>query len=35
VLKRRIAHAFPFEEAADAHSYIQERRNIGKVLLVP
>ena len=32
VLKPRIAHAFPFEEAADAHSYIQDRRNIGKVL---
>jgi NADPH:quinone reductase-like Zn-dependent oxidoreductase len=35
VLKPRIARAFPFEEAADAHSYVQDRRNIGKVLLVP
>jgi NADPH:quinone reductase-like Zn-dependent oxidoreductase len=35
VLKPRIARAFPFDEAAAAHDYVQERRNIGKVLLVP
>jgi NADPH:quinone reductase-like Zn-dependent oxidoreductase len=35
VFKPRIAHAFPFRDAADAHSYIQDRRNIGKVLLIP
>lgn len=28
-----IARVFPFEEAAEAHRYLQERRNIGKVLL--
>lgn len=27
--------AFPFEQAPAAHAYIQERRNFGKVLLVP
>jgi len=26
---------FPFERAAEAHHYIQDRRNFGKVLLVP
>lgn len=35
VLKPRIARAFSFDEAAAAHHYVQERRNIGKVLLVP
>ena len=30
-----IAETFPFERAGDAHRYIQERRNVGKVLLVP
>jgi NADPH:quinone reductase-like Zn-dependent oxidoreductase len=35
VLKPRVAHAFPFDQAADAHNYIQDRRNVGKVLLVP
>jgi NADPH:quinone reductase-like Zn-dependent oxidoreductase len=28
-----IAQVFPFEEAASAHRYLQERRNIGKVVL--
>ena len=28
-----IAHTFPLAEAAAAHRYLQERRNIGKVLL--
>jgi NADPH:quinone reductase-like Zn-dependent oxidoreductase len=28
-----IAHTFPLVEAAAAHRYLQERRNIGKVLL--
>jgi NADPH2:quinone reductase len=33
---RPVVHAtFPFERAADAHRYIQERRNIGKVVLTP
>jgi len=30
-----VAAAFPFEQAADAHRYIHERRNVGKVVLVP
>jgi NADPH:quinone reductase-like Zn-dependent oxidoreductase len=30
-----IAERFPFERAGDAHRYIQERRNVGKVVLVP
>lgn len=30
-----VAEAFPFERAADAHRFIHERRNVGKVVLVP
>lgn len=30
-----IARTFSFDEAAQAHHYIQDRRNTGKVLLVP
>jgi NADPH:quinone reductase-like Zn-dependent oxidoreductase len=30
-----VAEAFPFERAADAHRFIAERRNVGKVVLVP
>ena len=30
-----VAEAFPFERAADAHRFIAERRNIGKVVLTP
>ena len=30
-----IAKAFPLDEAAQAHRYVQERRNIGKVVLNP
>lgn len=30
-----VAEAFPFERAPDAHRFIAERRNIGKVVLVP
>lgn len=30
-----VAEAFPFSRAADAHRLIAERRNIGKVVLVP
>lgn len=30
-----VAGSFPFDRAADAHRFIQERRNIGKVVLVP
>ncbi len=35
VIKPRIAQSFRFDEAAQAHHFIQDRRNIGKVLLVP
>jgi NADPH:quinone reductase-like Zn-dependent oxidoreductase len=30
-----VAEAFPFDRAADAHRFIAERKNIGKVVLVP
>ncbi len=30
-----VAEAFPFDQAPDAHRFIEERRNIGKVVLVP
>jgi NADPH:quinone reductase-like Zn-dependent oxidoreductase len=30
-----VAQSFPFERAGDAHRFIAERRNIGKVVLVP
>lgn len=35
VIKPVVASSFPFERAADAHRFIQERRNIGKVVLTP
>lgn len=34
-IKPKIAQSFPFDEAAAAHHFIQDRKNIGKVLLVP
>jgi NADPH:quinone reductase-like Zn-dependent oxidoreductase len=34
-LKPVVAEAFPFDQAPDAHRFIAERRNIGKVVLVP
>ena len=34
-LRPRVDRIFPFERAAEAHHYIQDRRNFGKVLLVP
>lgn len=30
-----VAERFPFARAAEAHHYVQDRRNLGKVLLVP
>ena len=30
-----VAEAFPFDRAADAHRFIAERRNVGKVVLTP
>jgi NADPH:quinone reductase-like Zn-dependent oxidoreductase len=34
-LKPVVAEAFPFDRASDAHRFIADRRNIGKVVLVP
>ncbi|HEU4382864.1 MAG TPA: medium chain dehydrogenase/reductase family protein [Anaeromyxobacteraceae bacterium] len=34
-VRPRVDEVFPFERAADAHRRIEERRNIGKVLLRP
>jgi NADPH:quinone reductase-like Zn-dependent oxidoreductase len=34
-LKPIVGGAFPFDRAADAHRFIEERRNVGKVVLVP
>jgi NADPH:quinone reductase-like Zn-dependent oxidoreductase len=30
-----VAESFPFERAGEAHRFIAERRNVGKVVLVP
>ena len=30
-----VDRSFPFDQAGDAHRYIQDRRNFGKVVLVP
>ena len=34
-VRPRIDAVFPFAEAAQAHQRITERRNVGKVVLVP
>ena len=34
-LRPVVAEAFPFDRAPDAHRFIEERRNTGKVVLVP
>lgn len=34
-LKPVVAEVFPFDKAPEAHRYLAERRNIGKVVLVP
>jgi NADPH:quinone reductase-like Zn-dependent oxidoreductase len=34
-LKPVVAATFPFDRAPDAHRFIAERRNVGKVVLVP
>jgi NADPH:quinone reductase-like Zn-dependent oxidoreductase len=34
-IKPLVAEVFPFDRAAAAHHYIQDRQNVGKVLLVP
>jgi len=35
VIAPKVARSFRFDEAAQAHHFIQDRKNIGKVLLVP
>jgi|SRR5579862_47125 len=35
VVRPQIARTFRFDDASAAHHYIQDRKNIGKVLLVP
>ena len=35
VIQPVVSESFPFSRAADAHRFIQERRNVGKVVLVP
>lgn len=34
-VRPHVDRVFPFEKVAEAHSYIEERRNTGKVVLVP
>ena len=34
-LRPVVAESFAFDRAADAHRFIEERRNVGKVVLVP
>lgn len=34
-IKPVVAQAFPFERAGDAHRFVSERKNIGKVVLTP
>lgn len=35
IIKPKVDATFTFDEAAKAHHYIQDRRNLGKVVLVP
>jgi len=35
LLEPVVAEAFPFERAGDAHEFIAQRRNVGKVVLFP
>jgi len=34
-IRPHVDRAFPFDQIADAHTYIESRKNIGKVVLVP
>jgi NADPH:quinone reductase-like Zn-dependent oxidoreductase len=34
-VKPTVGASFPFADAAKAHHYIQDRKNVGKVVLVP
>jgi len=35
VVKPVVAASFPFERAAEAHRFVQDRKNVGKVVLTP
>ena len=35
VIQPVVAEGFPFDRAPDAHRFIAERRNVGKVVLTP
>lgn len=35
VIKPKVAASFKFDDAPKAHHFVQDRRNVGKVLLVP
>jgi NADPH:quinone reductase-like Zn-dependent oxidoreductase len=35
LFRPQIDHAFTFDQVAEAHQYIHDRRNVGKVLLTP
>jgi NADPH:quinone reductase-like Zn-dependent oxidoreductase len=34
-IQPHVDRAFPFDQITDAHRYIEARKNIGKVVLVP
>ena len=34
-IRPHVDRGFPFDQVADAHRYIEARKNIGKVVLVP
>lgn len=34
-IRPHVDKAFPFDQAGEAHSYMEERKNLGKVVLVP
>jgi synaptic vesicle membrane protein VAT-1 len=34
-VRPHVDRSFPFSETRDAHAYLEERRNIGKVVLIP
>lgn len=34
-IRPHVDRAFPFDQIAEAHTYMEERKNIGKVVLVP
>ena len=34
-IKPHVDRSFPFQDAAEAHRYIESRENLGKVLLTP